>query len=147
MTADQKPTLTVFSEGVPIFTSHGHWLCPLFELEAYLAEQSVEPARLLLEDTIIGKAAAALIHRLGFRTVKTGILSRLGEVVFQRHQIVYTYAQLVERIHCQTEAQLASVRPFSHENDREVAVTRLLLIGGARERHRQAYERRFNDAR
>jgi hypothetical protein len=109
MTADQKPTLSVFSEGVPIFTSHGHWLYPLFELEAYLAEQSVEPARLLLEDTIIGKAAAALIHRLGFRTVKTGILSRLGEAVFQRHQIVYTYAQLVQRIHCQTEAQLASV--------------------------------------
>jgi hypothetical protein len=36
-------------------------------------------------------------------------LSRLGEAIFQRHQIVYTYVQLVERIHCQTEAQLASV--------------------------------------
>jgi hypothetical protein len=109
MTTDRRPTLRVFCEGVPIFTSHGHWLHPLFELEAYLAQQPVAPARLLLEDTIIGKAAAALIHRLGFRTVKTGVLSRLGEAVFQRHQIVYTYAQLVPRIHCQTEAQLASV--------------------------------------
>jgi hypothetical protein len=109
MTTDQRPTLRVFCEGVPIFTSYGHWLQPLFELEVYLAEQSVASARLLLEDTIIGKAAAALIHRLGFRTVKTGVLSRLGEAVFQRHQIVYTYAQLVPRIHCQTETQLASV--------------------------------------
>jgi hypothetical protein len=109
MTTDQKPTLRVFSEGVPIFTSHGHWLYPLFELEAYVVEQPVEPARLLLEDTIIGKAAAALIHRLGFRTVKTGVLSRLGEAIFQRYQIVYTYTQLVERIHCQTEAELARV--------------------------------------
>jgi hypothetical protein len=109
MTIDQQPTLRVFCEGVPIFTSHGHWLHPLFELEAYLAAQSVAPAHLLLQDTIIGKAAAALIHRLGFRTVTAGVLSRLGEVVFQRHQIVYTYAQLVPRIHCQTEAQLASV--------------------------------------
>ena len=99
MTTDQKPTLRVFCEGVPIFTSHGHWLYPLFALEAYLAEQPVEPARLLLEDTIIGKAAAALIYRLGFRTVNTGILSRLGGAIFQRHQIVYTYVQLVERIH------------------------------------------------
>jgi hypothetical protein len=109
MTTDQRPTLRVFSEGVPIFTSHGHWLHPLFELEAYLAVQSIAPARLLLEDTIIGKAAAVLIHRLGFRTVKTAVLSRLGEAVFQRYQIVYTYVQLVQRIHCQTEMQLASV--------------------------------------
>jgi hypothetical protein len=30
---------------------------------------SVEPTRLLLEDTIIGKAATVLMHRLEFRTV------------------------------------------------------------------------------
>lgn len=109
MTIAPTPTLTVFSEGRPIFTSHGRWLHPLFELEAYLATQPVDPARLLLEDTIIGKAAAMLTYRLGFRTVKAGILSRLGAVVFQRYGVAYTYAQLVERIHCQTETLLANV--------------------------------------
>ena len=62
-----------------------------------------------LQDKIIGKAAALLIHRLGFRTVKAGVLSRLGEAVLQRHAIAYTYDQLVDRIHCQTEELLATV--------------------------------------
>ena len=38
MTTAQEPTLTVLYEGSPIFTSHGKWLHPLFELEDYLAE-------------------------------------------------------------------------------------------------------------
>jgi Domain of unknown function (DUF1893) len=109
MTDRQAPTLTVLHEGTPIFTSHGNWLHPLFELEAYLAEHPSQPAKLLLQDKIIGKAAALLIHRLGFRTVKAGILSRLAEVVLQRHGISYTYELLVERIHCQTEELLAQV--------------------------------------
>ena len=109
MTTAQAPTLTVFRNGTLIFTSYGKWLHPLFELEAYLADHAVQPAHLLLQDKIIGKAAALLIHRLGFRTVKAGILSRLGEAVLQRHGTVYTYEQLVEHIHCQTEELLATV--------------------------------------
>jgi hypothetical protein len=105
----QAPTLTVFHNGMPIFTSHGKWLHPLFELEAYLADHPIEPAQLLLQDKIIGKAAALLIFRLGFRTVKAGVLSRLGEAVLQRHGIAYTSEQLVDRIHCQTEELLATV--------------------------------------
>jgi hypothetical protein len=69
----------------------------------------MQPENLILQDNIIGKAAALLIYRLGFRTVKAGILSRLGEAVLQRHGIVYTYEQLVDRIHCQTEELLAPV--------------------------------------
>ena len=109
MTTAQEPTLTVLHEGTPIFTSHGKWLHPLFELEDFLADHAIEPALLLLQDKIIGKAAALLIHRLGFRTVQAGILSRLGEAVLQRHGIAYTYEQLVDRIHCQTEELLATV--------------------------------------
>jgi hypothetical protein len=109
MTTKQEPTLTVFHNGTPIFTSHGTWLHPLFELEAYLADHAVQPDNLILQDKIIGKAAALLIHRMGFQTVKAGVLSRLGEAVFQRHGIVYTYEQLVERIRCQTEELLATV--------------------------------------
>ena len=105
----QKPTLTVLRDGAPIFTSHGKWLHPLFELEDYLAEHRMAPAHLVLQDKIIGKAAALLIHRLGFRTVKVGILSRPGEAVLQRHGIAYVCKRLVDRIHCQTEELLAEV--------------------------------------
>ena len=109
MTTAQAPTLTVLHEGTPIFTSHGKWLHPLFELEDYLANHAFQPEHLILQDKIIGKAAALLIHRLGFRTVKAGILSRLGETVLQRYEIAYSYELLVDRIHCQTEELLATV--------------------------------------
>jgi len=107
--AGKETTLTVFRNGTPIFTSYGKWLYPLFELEAYLADHTFQRDTLILQDKIIGKAAALLIHRLGFRTVKAGILSRRGEVVLQRHGMSYTYEQLVERIQCQTEELLATV--------------------------------------
>jgi hypothetical protein len=74
MTTTQAPTLTVFRNGTPIFTSYGKWLYPLFELEAYLVDHTFQPENLILQDKIIGKAAALLIHRLGFRTVQAGIL-------------------------------------------------------------------------
>ena len=104
-----EPTLTVFRNGTPIFTSYGKWLHPLFELDAYLADQPIQPENLILQDKIIGKAATLLIHRLGFRIVNAGLLNRLGEAVLQRHGISYTYEQLVDRIHCQTEELLAMV--------------------------------------
>jgi Domain of unknown function (DUF1893) len=109
MTTEQEPTLIVLHEGTLIFTSYGKWLHPLFELEDYLTEHIVQPENLILQDKIIGKAAALLIHRLGFRTVKAGILSRLGEAVLQRYEIAYSYELLVDRIHCQTEELLAAV--------------------------------------
>jgi Domain of unknown function (DUF1893) len=108
-TEGKELTLTVFRNGTLIFTSYGKWLYPLFELEAYLADHACQPDNLILQDKIIGKAAALLIHRMGFHTVKAGVLSRLGEAVLQRHGIVYTYEQLVDRIHCQTEELLATV--------------------------------------
>src|SRR5712691_10948166 len=108
-TEGKETALTVFHNGTPIFTSDGNWLYPLLELEAYLADHAFQPAKLLLQDKIIGKAAALMIHRLGFCTVKAGVLSRLGEAVLQRHGIAYTYEQLVDRIHCRTEELLANV--------------------------------------
>ena len=108
-TEGKETTLTVFRNGTPIFTSDGKWLHPLFELEEYLAEHAFQSENLILQDKIIGKAAALLIHRLGFRIVNAGILSRLGEAVLLRHGISYTYEQLVDRIHCQTEELLATV--------------------------------------
>jgi len=109
MTTKQEPTLTVLYEGSPIFTSHGKWLHPLFELEEYLAEHAFQPDKLILQDKITGKAAALMIHRLVFCTVKAGVLSKLAAVVLQRYEIAYTYEHLVDRIHCQTEELLATV--------------------------------------
>ena len=105
----KEPTLTVFHDKTPIFTSYGKWLHPLFELEDFLAKHPMQPERLLLQDKIIGKAAALLIYRLRFCTVKVGMLSKLGAAVLQRHEIAYTYEQIVDRIHCQTEELLAEV--------------------------------------
>jgi hypothetical protein len=109
MTIAQAPTLAVLQDGTPIFTSHGTWLYPLFALEAYRAAHALQPAYLTLQDTIIGKAAALLFLRMGLHTVKAGVLSRRGEAVLQRHGIAYSYEQLVDRIHCQTEELLATV--------------------------------------
>src|SRR5262249_39715557 len=109
MTTAQAPTLTGLHKSTLIFTSHGKWLHPLFELEAYLAEHLIQPENLILQDKIIGKAAALLIHRLGFRAVKAGILSRLREAVLQRYEIAYSYELLVDRIRCQTEELLATM--------------------------------------
>ncbi len=109
MTEGKELTLTVLQDGVRIFTSIAKWLHPLFELEEFLADNPIQPENLILQDKIIGKAAALMIHRLGFRTVKAGVLSRLGEAVLQRHEIAYTYEQFVDRVHCQTEEILAEV--------------------------------------
>ena len=68
--AGKETTLTVFRNGTPIFTIYGKWLYPLFELEDYLANHAIEPDHLILQDKIIGKAAALLIHRLRFRPSK-----------------------------------------------------------------------------
>jgi hypothetical protein len=78
MTEGKESTLTVLHEGTPIFASFGKWLHPLFALEDDLAYHSIPPEYLILQDKIIGKAAALLIYRLDFRTVKAGILSRRG---------------------------------------------------------------------
>lgn len=105
----KEPSLIVLRDGVPIFTSTAKWLYPLLELEEFLAAHPTPPEHLILQDKIVGKAAALMIHRLGIRTVKAGILSQLGEAVLQRHGITYSYEKPVDRIHCQTEALLVEV--------------------------------------
>ena len=82
-TEGKETTLTVFHNGTPIFTSDGKWLHPLFELEDYLTEHAFQPDKLILQDKIIGKAAAFLIHRLGVRTVKAGLLRGYPETNVQ----------------------------------------------------------------
>jgi hypothetical protein len=102
-------TLRAYYEEREIFSSTGKWLYPLFELEEFLGTSSYRPESLRLEDKIVGKAAALLLVRLGIRQVKAGVLSKLGREVLERYQVLYSAAETVERIDCQTEMVLAEV--------------------------------------
>ena len=92
-----------------IFSSLGKWLHPLFELEEFLRTSSYSPESLRVEDKIVGKAAALLLVRLGFRRLRAGVLSVLGRDVLERYRVSYSAGQTVERIDCQTEKLLAEV--------------------------------------
>ena len=102
-------TLRACHEEREVFSSTGKWLHPLFELEEFLDTSSYRPESLRLEDKIVGKAAALLLVRLGIRQVKAGVLSKLGRKVLEHFRVLYSAAQIVERIDCQTETLLAEV--------------------------------------
>lgn len=91
-----------FNEKV-VFSSTGKWLYPLLAAEEFLSGSSLDPASLVLHDRIAGRAAAALTVRLGFKTVKACMMSRLAEAVYLRHNVAYCADTFVERIACQTE--------------------------------------------
>ena len=107
--AEREDTLRVYRDGKVIFRSNGAWLHPLFELEDFLLSGDHDRSSLHLEDTVVGKAAAFLIWRLGIPSVKTGILSRLGAEVLETAGIAFKCDELVDRILCQTEQILAAV--------------------------------------
>lgn len=100
-------SLEVMHEGRSVFRSEGKWLYPLFELEIFLstdpAGTSLNRESLVLHDKIGGRAAAALICRMGIVRCHIEILSRLALEVFEAHGVVCTYNRLVDRIKCHTE--------------------------------------------
>lgn len=102
-------TLIVYRNGETIFTSDGRWLHPLFDLEKHLTISDFDPSQLLLKDTIVGRAAAFLIARMGVRKIEAGILSKLAIGVLNQYEVQFEYGELVERILCQTEDLLAQV--------------------------------------
>jgi len=110
----EAANLRLFSGVELVFSSTGRWLHPLFELEEFMKTAGLQPASLRLEDKIVGKAAAMLMLRMGFRTVHGATMSRLARDFFDRHGARYTYDRLVERIDCQTEALLADVDDLEH---------------------------------
>ncbi|MCF8359601.1 MAG: DUF1893 domain-containing protein [Prolixibacteraceae bacterium] len=86
-----------------IFSSHGKWLYPLFELEDFLATNNVPVGELSLQDKIAGKAAAFLIVRLGFKNVHILLASEGAAEVFKRFGVHFSADKLVHRIQCKTE--------------------------------------------
>ena len=108
---DLAPPLTLkFLRGQEVlFTSEGRWLHPLFELEAHLARTQEPPAGTLVVDRVTGRAAACLMARLGLPRLRTGVLSRLAIPILEAHDIACLAGQIVDRLPCATEDELAGV--------------------------------------
>jgi hypothetical protein len=109
---DRADTFTAYYNGKPIFTSNSNWLHPIFEFEQYLAKHTYSIDDIHVEDTIIGKAAAILLCRIGISSIEVGILSRLGEQVLKNRHVRYTSDKLVDRISCETEDILEPIDDF-----------------------------------
>lgn len=104
-----KVTLRVHYDDRQVFSSVGKWLHPLFELEEFLSTVSYPLQGVLVEDKIVGKAAALLLVRLGIRRVKAGVLSELAKAVLERYDVRFSFTTIVERIDCRTEILLSDV--------------------------------------
>ena len=96
-------SLIILHDNQLVFTSDEHWLYPLFELEEFLKQSAIPVVELFLKDKIAGKAAAALIVRLGIRNCYIELLSERAIPVFEQYGVNYSYGQLVEHIQCRTE--------------------------------------------
>jgi len=104
-----SPSLQVFLRDDPIFTHNGKWLHPLFALEDFLTVHEYPAADLYLKDSIIGKAAAILICRLGIRRLHGKLMSELAAEYLRSRQAEFSWGTLVPRIQCKTEELLAEV--------------------------------------
>ena len=109
---ERPETFRAYYKGEIVFVSNGNWLHPLFEFEEYLSGHSFNRSQVAVEDTIIGKAAAILICRLGIRELKAGTMSRLGEDVLKENDVSYEAERFVDRILCQTEGLLENEDDF-----------------------------------
>jgi len=101
-------SLVASIDGTTIFTHDGKWLYPLFALEKHLAEHSSDPARVHVRDTVAGRAAAALMVRMGIRMCHVGILSECGLAVYRQYGVEVTWDTLVPKIQCRTEELLTA---------------------------------------
>lgn len=119
-----SPSLQVFLHEERIFVHNGKWLHPLFALEDFLSEKDLDPEDLHLRDSIIGKAAALLICRLGIRRIHGVIMSELAAEYLRSMETEFTWGTLVPRIQCRTEELLADI------NDTEEAYTELSRRAG-----------------
>lgn len=103
-------TLRLYAGAEVLFSSEKHWLHPLFDLEAFIAQSGQDPARARLVDRITGRAAAFLVARLGIRDLHTRLLSRRAIPVLEQYGIRYHGDQLVDQVACATEDLLAGVQ-------------------------------------
>ncbi|HKK48619.1 MAG TPA: DUF1893 domain-containing protein, partial [Alkalispirochaeta sp.] len=106
--APAPPVVLQLSRGPQVlYTDTGAWLHPLLNLTRFLGDPLQDPADHTLFDTIVGRAAALLIVRLGIRRVHTETMSRRGIPVFDRWDVAWSSDRVVDRIDCRTEEILA----------------------------------------
>lgn len=103
-------TLRLYAGDEVIFASDRHWLHPLFDLEAFIAQSGQDPTRTRLVDRITGRAAAFLVARLGIPELHSLLLSRRAIPVLEHHGIHYRCDELVDQIACSTEELLADTQ-------------------------------------
>lgn len=96
-------SLIVSYKDKTVFTSDSHWLHPLFELDEFLASSQLPVGELFLQDKVAGRAAAAMIARMGIKRCHTELISEKAIAVFQREGVEFSFDTLVEVIECQTE--------------------------------------------
>ena len=96
-------SLEVFSRGKCVFKSDGKWLYPLFELEETIGSKSLQRESLFLHDKIAGRAAAALICRMGISRCHIDTISKPASDLFRMYEVNCTFTSLVEKIQCRTE--------------------------------------------
>jgi hypothetical protein len=101
-------SLEVLREDTVVYRSMGKWLHPLLEVESFLESNKIDASELVLHDTIAGRAAAALMIRMGFTKVKARMMSQSAVGLFDMHGVSYCYDVLVERIACKTEELINS---------------------------------------
>ena len=116
-------SLEVFSNEELIFESRGKWLEPLFEAEQKATLVGISQKKnICFHDTAIGKAAAVLMIRMGAQFIHGDIVSRLALDFINdynkaaremgRQEVVISYENLVDRLMCATEAELAPMSDF-----------------------------------
>jgi zinc transport system ATP-binding protein len=99
-------TLSAWQEGGMVWSSQGHWLLPLFELERFISRHQLDPQTLSIHDTIQGKAAAALCLYLGLGEIAVDLISDGALRLYQVHGKTVTYQRRTERIQCATEGMI-----------------------------------------
>ncbi|MDC7235980.1 MAG: DUF1893 domain-containing protein [Spirochaetales bacterium] len=95
--------LKVYKGEELVFSHDGHWLHPLFALEDFLSGSELDAHDLTLEDKLIGRGAAVLISRMGFRSCYGKTVSQRGLSWFEQKSVDCGYGKLVEKLDCQTE--------------------------------------------
>jgi hypothetical protein len=123
-------SLEFLIDGESRFSSSGKWLHPLFDLETFLRERSIDPSGGEIHDKVVGRGSAFLIVRMGIRTVHAGLLSRLGRDVLDRAGARVTWDTLVPEIQCATESLLRQVT--DPEEAYPLLAERARRSGGAR---------------
>ncbi|OGB60597.1 MAG: hypothetical protein A2Y94_03015 [Caldithrix sp. RBG_13_44_9] len=99
-------SLEVYYQNQLIFFSDRNWIYPLFELEKFLQTTGHPVQELLVQDKIVGKAAALLLVYFGISRIRAQLISRLGMEILTHFKVNYEYQQTVDRIYCQTEELL-----------------------------------------